>query len=459
MPKYKNIARQSHFKKDSKINELVIQKSKPLQLLAQTDITLAEFKILDVYLSKIDSRKPENRMVVFPKGEIEKLLGVKRIHKKELEKRMDNLFQTIHIVDPKFPQNINIISLFEQSIAEPDWDGDWIVKLKCTPAAMKYIFNIERLGYVRYSLHTILSLTSRYSYFLFLYLENNKFREKWKVSLKELKQIIGCTEKTYDKYYLFNTQILKKAQKELKEKAGIYFSYTGIKVGRSTKIIEFKINKLPKELEKLKDCEKNQNELTISENKDCTNSIIDDFDVIGEQYEEDYFESLNYTESNIENEVEEINEVVEPEVGKTKKRKSLADLKIKYEKVMQEDPFLTEVKEQFGYCELIQKNPKYTDVLGFIFQILCDTLGTDDDTIKIKGVCKSVDIVIPKLLKLKPEEILYVAKKYSELEDVQNPESYVLTMLYGVVGMPVAKKQKTSYNLNDLLAKSGLYIE
>ena len=90
---------------------------------------------------------------------------------------------------------------------------------------------------------------------------------------------------------------------------------------------------------------------------------------------------------------------------------------------------------------------------------MCDTLGTDDDTIKIKGVCKSVDTVIPKLLKLKPEEILYVAKKYSELEDVKNPESYVLAMLYGVVGMPVAKTKKTSYNLNDLLAKSGLYIE
>ena len=141
---------------------------------------------------------------------------------------------------------------------------------------------------------TILSLTSRYSYFLFLYLENNKFREKWKVSLKELKQIIGCTEKTYDKYYLFNTQILKKAQKELKEKAGIYFSYTGIRVGRSTKIIEFKIIKLPKELEKLKDCEKSQNKLTISENKNYTNSIIGD-------------------------EVEKTYEIVEPKIEETKK--------------------------------------------------------------------------------------------------------------------------------------------
>ena len=442
MPKYKNVAKQNHFKKNPKINELVIQKSKPLQLLAQTDITLAEFKILDVYLSRIDSRKPENRTVVFPKGEIENLLGVKRIHKKELEKRMDNLFQTIRIEDENSPQKINIISLFEQSVAEPDWDGDWIVRLKCTPSAMKYIFNIERLGYVRYSLHTILSLKSRYSYFLFLYLENNKFKEKWEVSVKELKQIIGCTEKTYDKYYLFNTQVLKKVQKELKEKAGIYFSYKGIKVGRSTKIIEFKINKLPKELEELKDCEKNQNELTISENKDYTDGII-------------------------ENEIEEIDEIVEQPASKieatktdeSSSKRSLADILKQCEEAVQENTLLDEVKEKFKYENLVENNPKYTDYFDFIFRVLCEAIGTESDTIRIKGVNKKAQQVILHLAKLKPEEILYVAKKYAETDDVKNPEAYVLTMLYGAVGRPVPKIKKTSYNLNELLSKSELYID
>ena len=68
-------------------------------------------------------------------------------------------------------------------------------------------------------------------------------------------------------------------------------------------------------------------------------------------------------------------------------------------------------------------------------------------------------VIIPKLLKLKPEEILYVTKKYTKAADITNPESYVLTMLYGAIGMPVAKTRKASYNLNELLAKSGLYVE
>ena len=275
MPKYKNVAKQNNYKKNPKIKELIVQKSKPLQLLAQTNITLSEFKILDVYLSRIDSHAPQNRTVVFTKGEIEKILGVKRIRKEELLKRLRGLFQIVEIEDTEIPEEARLISLFEQSVAKQGDDERWIVRLTCTIPAMKYIFNIEKMGYIRYGLRTILNLTSRYSYFLFLYLENNKFRKTWKVEVIDLKKIIGCVEKTYDKYYRFNQKVLSSVQKELKEKAGIYFSYNGIKVGRSTKIIEFKINKLPKELEELKDCEKNQSELTISENKDYTDGIIE----------------------------------------------------------------------------------------------------------------------------------------------------------------------------------------
>lgn len=42
------------------IDKLTVQKSNPLQSLAKTNLTLPELKILDVYLSRIDSHNPEN---------------------------------------------------------------------------------------------------------------------------------------------------------------------------------------------------------------------------------------------------------------------------------------------------------------------------------------------------------------------------------------------------------------
>ena len=66
-------------------SKLVVQKSKPLFSLWTSELTLAEFKILDTYLARIDSHHPEKRQVIFEKGELEAKLGVKKINQKELE--------------------------------------------------------------------------------------------------------------------------------------------------------------------------------------------------------------------------------------------------------------------------------------------------------------------------------------------------------------------------------------
>lgn len=57
-------------------DKLTVQKSLPLFALWRSELTLAEFKILDTYLSRIDSHKPEKRAVMFEKGELEKILNL-----------------------------------------------------------------------------------------------------------------------------------------------------------------------------------------------------------------------------------------------------------------------------------------------------------------------------------------------------------------------------------------------
>lgn len=65
--------------------KLTVQKSLPLFLLWRSDLTLAEFKILDVYLSRIDSRNPNRRVVRFEKRELEKILGALKYKPSHLE--------------------------------------------------------------------------------------------------------------------------------------------------------------------------------------------------------------------------------------------------------------------------------------------------------------------------------------------------------------------------------------
>ncbi|MDB7859495.1 hypothetical protein, partial [Intestinimonas butyriciproducens] len=60
-------------------DNLLVQKSNPLLSLSETGLTLAEFKILDAYLGRINSHDPEKRFIRFEKGEIERLLDVSQI--------------------------------------------------------------------------------------------------------------------------------------------------------------------------------------------------------------------------------------------------------------------------------------------------------------------------------------------------------------------------------------------
>ena len=241
-----------------KEDKLLVQKSKPLFALWQSELTLAEFKILDTYLARINSHHPERRQVIFGKGELEEKLGVKKINQKELEERLKHLMgNVVKIPDADDKKGFRLITLFEEAVAEQDDYGLWQVKLECTQKAMKYIFNVENLGYSRYKLRCITSITSRYTYIMFIYLESRRTMKSWEVSLDELKQILNCDKEEYAKEYkYFNRDILRKIQKEMHEKTECRYSYEPIKKGRSVVAVRFTVETLPKA--SLEDIDENQ---------------------------------------------------------------------------------------------------------------------------------------------------------------------------------------------------------
>ena len=224
---------------------LLVQKSNPLLSLSETGLTLAEFKLLDAYLGRINSHDPEKRFIRFEKGEIENLLGVVKLNASDLEKRVKNLFQTVRIRDSNKRKGFTLIALFEKAECYQDEDGLWQVDLGASPSAMEYIFKPERLGYLRYSLRNVVKLTSRYSYVLFLYLEQNRHMHlSWEVPLDELKALLRCTAESYNAYKEFNKKILKKCHEELNEKTDCKFSYEPIKRGRAVKAVRFSLEPL-----------------------------------------------------------------------------------------------------------------------------------------------------------------------------------------------------------------------
>lgn len=220
-----------------------VQKSNPLFSLWKSDLTLQEFKILDTYLSRIDSHNPEQRCVRFEKGEMESILGVTKINQKDLEDRLKHLMgYIVELKDPNKKKGFALVVLFEKALCEKDENEQWQIDLECTQSAMEYFFNIEDIGYLRYKLRNVIALTSRYSYIMFMYIESNRYRKSWEVSVDELRIILNCEkEETYGEYKRFNDLILKRCHKELTEKTELRYTYEPVRKGRKVVKVRFTV--------------------------------------------------------------------------------------------------------------------------------------------------------------------------------------------------------------------------
>lgn len=220
----------------------IVQKARPLLSLNKSTLSLYEFKILDTYLSRINSHKPDERTVTFSKGEFEELFDYADMKMPELTEHLHNL-QTLMVDVANKDNKYDNIVLFARATADKDRYGMWEVSLTCTPEAMKYFFNVENLGYLRYKLRNILKLDSRYSYLLFLYLIDNRFRKQWEIELDDLKVVLNCQDvSSYTSFKNFRRVVFDKCIHEIEEKTDIKMEYSVIKRGRFVQKIHFQIS-------------------------------------------------------------------------------------------------------------------------------------------------------------------------------------------------------------------------
>lgn len=279
--------------KQSTDENLLVQKSRPLFSLwkEKEKVNLFEYKMLDKYLSKINSHNPDKRTVSFSLEDINELMGA-HISKSELHERLKKL-QSL-VVSYNEDEGV---TLFEYSKINID-DNHFDVQLMCTQTAHKYFFNIETVGYFKYKFRNILELTSMYSYILFNYLEMNRFRKQpFEIELSELKKILGCESCSEFKY--FNRDVLKKCYEEITEKTELKYTYEPVKVSRTVQRIRFNVLK-SKQLEDMYERDVIEQELSPDEiglpldEKVAINGNFtykQDYDVVGE-----FDESAFYTD-------------------------------------------------------------------------------------------------------------------------------------------------------------------
>jgi len=257
-----------------------VQKQKSLMLLQDSELPLSALKILDLYLSKLDNylskqltpdgkteKISSQKLITIGNGDFEKALGLTHINKNTMKTRLKELSQPIEVSEKDNEDELDLVWLFENIHAERGDNRTWTVTFQMTDKAEKYIFIPENIHYLRYRLLNVVNLSSRYAYFLYMYLEDQRFMHTdWRVELEELKELLGCSDQpTYQEYRFFNSKVLLASQKELAERTDCKFTYKPIRRGRGGKVVGVEFHLEPKKESKYK---KAMEQITIEDMMD-----------------------------------------------------------------------------------------------------------------------------------------------------------------------------------------------
>lgn len=222
----------------------LVQKSNALYELCRSNLSLSELKIVDLYLSRINSRDPAHRTVRLEKGEIEKLLGVKKINKRSLIARLKHLGIMVPVDDPSSCDGFRLISIFEEAHCYRDADNDcWVVELTCSSTAKKYLFEIESSGYYSYRAADALQLKSIYAYRLLNYLELNRHKHlTWTITVDDLRSVLGVSVNSYHDYHGLAVNVLTPAVHELNAKTDCRVEINPVRKGRTVKALHITLD-------------------------------------------------------------------------------------------------------------------------------------------------------------------------------------------------------------------------
>lgn len=113
------------------------------------------------------------------------------------------------------------------------------VVIKISDDVMPYLLNLQE-RFTSYELYQILALKGSYSIALYELLKSYAFRKTIILSIEDLKQYFGITEK-YKEYKSFRRKVIEPAIEEINNFTDLDVQWNPIRAGRFYKSIEFKI--------------------------------------------------------------------------------------------------------------------------------------------------------------------------------------------------------------------------
>ncbi len=216
-------------------SSLIVTQSNQL-VEARYSLPLAEQRLILMMLSKIQPSDDDFKEYRISINEFAEFMGIDKNHVyaecRQTTKKM--LSRVLEIQETGRLLQVNWVSSADYV------DGEGCVKLCFDPKLKPYLLQLKS-NFTSCKLEMLLSFKSQYTMRVYALLKQyGKLKER-EIDLTLLREMLGLRKDQHTEYSNFKNNILKIIQKELREKADLYFDIEEIKHGRRVGAIRFHI--------------------------------------------------------------------------------------------------------------------------------------------------------------------------------------------------------------------------
>jgi plasmid replication initiation protein len=210
--------------------ESLIEKRNVLNEIRENNMTLQELRFFCIYLSKINAREPNTRVVRFTLSDFQKIMELPRIRVDKIKPVVNSLLNKIvHI--PMKAGGFTAFQLFKECTVSKDNYDEWYVEINAHDKALPLMFNFKN-HYFTYHLWNVLRLKSVNQLKMYELLKQYEYIGELLIDISQLRKRLGIELEEYPRWERFKVRVMDSCQKALSENTDIKFTYEPIRKGR-----------------------------------------------------------------------------------------------------------------------------------------------------------------------------------------------------------------------------------
>jgi len=206
----------------------LVKKRNILNEIRANNMTLQELRFFNIYLSKIDSHKPETRVVRFALDDFRAIMELGRIDIRYMKNVTNSLLSKVVNV-PIERENGEFrgytgFQLFKRCKVYAEESGEWCVEIDAHDDALPLMFEFKN-RYFTYELFNALRLKSSNQLRMYEILKQYEKIGTRVLSVDELKEKLGIGKGEYPRYDNLKKWVIDACQQALAKYTDIKFTY------------------------------------------------------------------------------------------------------------------------------------------------------------------------------------------------------------------------------------------